>query len=177
MSTIIDTVKIEKGKITTLIGERQIGITTYLCNLAKELSSTNDSFKTLIVSWCEDAVKMTVEKYREINGFNKNIEQCTIKKLNNKIVGKRYDLIICDCLNCEENNDYIFQLKKIMPDTKIIIGVTSENIAFDSNINNNIRNNFIIKSDYAYYFTLTYNHMLIKYDILEDVLSNKIKKR
>lgn len=172
MSYIVENIKVENGKVTTLVAERQVGMTTYLCNLIKQFGYKNADYRILIVSHHMYSAKQTFKTFQEINEYNKNVDYCSINNIQQKIIGKNYDLIIFDCPNIHyiENNNIIFDFKTIMPNCKIVIGITWENIPFNEKNNKIIRKNFIINSDYAYYFTLTYGGKLIKYDIYEDVV-------
>ena len=170
MSCIVENIEVENGKVTTLIAERQVGMTTYLCNLIKRLGYNNADYRILIVSHSVNSAKQTFKTFQEINEYNKSVDYCSINNIKQKIICKSYDLVIFDCPNLSEDNEFIFHFKTIMPRVKIVIGITWENIAFDKINNKLIRDKFIINSDYAYYFTLTYVGKLVKYDIYEDVI-------
>ena len=73
------------------------------------------------------------------------------------LVGETYGMIIFDAPNIFDienlNNMMILrtQLK-----SKIIVGVTWENIAFDKRVNKIIKSHFTNRSDYAYYISPTW---------------------
>ena len=179
MSYIVENIKVENGKVTTLVAERQVGMTTYLCNLIKQFGYKNADYRILIVSHHMNSAEQTFKTFQEINEYNKNVDYCSINNIQRKIIGKNYDLVIFDCPNIHdtENNNIIFDFKTIMPNCKIVIGITWENIPFNEKDNKIIRKNFIIKSDYAYYFTLTYGGKLLIHDILEDVVESYHKEK
>jgi hypothetical protein len=173
MTKIVDEIKIENGKITTLISERQTGMTTYLCNLIKKLGYNNANYRILIVSHSSVCAEKTFKCFEEINEFNKCVEYCSINNLFTKLSEKRYDLIVFDCPNIHNDNHAIFHILPIMKKTKIVIGLTWENIAFDKDANKKVKD-FVIKSDFAYYFTLTYDGKMIKYDICDLVKDDEM---
>ena len=178
MSYIVENIEVENGKITTLVAERQVGMTTYLCNLIRKFGYNNADYKILIVSHHINSAKQTFKTFQEINEYNKNVDYCSIINIQQKIIGKNYDLVIFDCPNIHDiKNNNIFDLITIMPNCKIVIGITWENIPFNEKNNKIIRKNFIIKSDYAYYFTLTYGGKLLIHSILEDVVDDFYKEK
>ena len=78
MSYIVENIEVENGKVTTLVAERQIGMTTYLCNLIKRFGYNNADYKILIVSHSINSAKQTFKTFQEINEYNKNVDYCNI---------------------------------------------------------------------------------------------------
>ena len=56
-----DYIKIEEGKITTLVGERCCGMSSLLCEYANEYLKNNDG-NVLIISHSIESAKHTMEK-------------------------------------------------------------------------------------------------------------------
>lgn len=158
-------IKIENGKITTLISERQQGMTELLCTVTKN-SDINKNSKVLIVSHNNNNAENTFWRFNSINPDTVFLPQyCSVKNFKNKLKGENYDIIIFDCPDINANNDDFFSLLVTAKNAKILIGITQENIAFNDNIRTKIKENFIDKSDYAYYLSLTRKYDFIGYDV------------
>lgn len=164
----LEDIKIKSGYTTTIIGERQIGLTEYLIKLANELAGIDYDYKILFVSHSYDCARETYKRFLNEYKYSENIDYCGINGFLNKCIGKKYDLIIYDCPNVLEDiyymNTDIFK-NELTKNAKVIIGITWENIAFDKNVNKAIRKRFIEKSRYAYYITLDYRGKKMIYDV------------
>ena len=148
-------VKIEEGKITTFVGERCCGMSTLLCEYANEYLKNNDG-NVLIVSYSMESAKHTMEKLISLGCDRTRIKCKSVTLLSNGLIAQDYGMIIYDCPNIRdsENVDYL-SLLRTQSKSKIIIGITWENIAFDKQIHKAIKKIFTNESDYAYYLTHT----------------------
>lgn len=158
-------IKIEEGKITTLVGERCCGMSSLLCEYADEYLKNNDGI-VLIISHSIESAKHTMEKLVSL-GCNKfRIKYMTISNLIHGLIVENYGMIIYDCpdIRDSENINHLLLLHT-QSNSKIIIGVTWENIAFDKKVNETIKKIFINESDYAYYLSTTCIGRTLFYEI------------
>lgn len=169
----LNEIKIKEGKITTLIGERCCGMTTLLCTFIKKALDNNG--KVLVISDKARSAKELFDKLNDDNCISKNIIFKNIFNLH-KEVGFKYDLIVYDTPDIFElYNPEVMDFLSLFKDSKIIIGITWENIAFNREVNKCIKKQFILKSNYSYYLTSRYNsennsiYEIKINDIIEDV--------
>jgi hypothetical protein len=150
-----DYIKIEEGKITTLVSERCNGMSTLLCEHANEYLKNNDG-NVLIVSYSMESAKHTMEKLTSLGCDRTRIKCKSVTLLSNGLIAQDYGMIIYDCpdIRDSENVNYL-SLLRTQTKSKIIIGITWENIAFDKQIHKAIKKIFTNESDYAYYVTYT----------------------
>ena len=158
-------VKIEEGKITTFVGERCCGMSTLLCEYANEYLKNNNG-NILIVSHSTESTKHTMEKLISLGCDRARIEYKLVTLLSNGLIGQDYGMIIYDCpdIRDSENVNYL-SLLRIQSKSKIIIGITWENIAFDKQVNKIIKKVFTNESDYAYYLSITCIGRTLFYEI------------
>ena len=167
-------IKIEEGKITTFVGERCCGMSTLLCEHANEYLKNNDG-NVLIVSHSIESAKHTMEKLLSLGCDRARIKYMTISNLIHGLIGENYGMIIYDCpdIRDSENVNYLSLLRNQLK-SKIIIGITWENIAFDKQIHKAIKKYFTNESDYAYYVAHTCLGKTMFYEIentkLEDLI-------
>jgi hypothetical protein len=170
---IRDYIKIEEGKITTLVSERCNGMSTLLCEYADEYLKNNDG-NVLIVSHSTEGAKHTMEKLVSLGCDKTRIKYMAISNLIHGLIGENYGIIIYDCpdIRDSENVNYL-SLLRIQSKSKIIIGITWENIAFNKQANKTIKKIFTNESDYAYYLSTTCIGRTLFYEIentkLEDL--------
>lgn len=147
----MEEIKIEIGKITTLVSERQSGMSTLLCKYATDFLENNDG-NILILSWTRDCAKATRNILLTMYNNKERVVYGSVKRIPDILCGTNYGMIIYDCPNIrdEKNIDYIEYLKQYA--SKIIIGITSENALFTLETNKNFKE-MINLSDYAYYLT------------------------
>lgn len=151
-----DYIKIEEGKITTLVGERCCGMSSLLCEYADEYLKNNDG-KILILS--NNMVgAMALRNSLLFRGNNKSRIECkTTTDLMMNLVSKTYGMIIFDTPDIFDIENYSnMMLLRSQLKSKIIVGITWENIAFDKRINKIIKSHFTNRSDYAYYISPTW---------------------
>lgn len=150
-----DSIKIEEGKIITYVGERCCGMSTLLCEHANEYLKNNDG-NVLIISYSMESAKHTMEKLISLGCDRVRIKCKSVTLLSNGLIAQDYGMIIYDCpdIRDSENVNYL-SLLRIQTKSKIIIGITWENIAFDKQIHKAIKKIFTNESDYAYYVTHT----------------------
>lgn len=166
-------IKIEEGKITTFVGERCCGMSTLLCEYANEYLKNNDG-NVLIVSHSIESANHTMEKLVSLGCDKIRIKCMTISNLIHGLIGENYGMIIYDCpdIRDSENANYLPLLHNQLK-SKIIIGITWENIAFDKQVNKFIKKIFTNESDYAYYLSTTCIGRTLFYEIentkLEDL--------
>ena len=165
--------KIEEGKIITYVGERCCGMSTLLCEYANEYLKNNDG-NILIVSHSIESAKHTMEKLASLGCDKIRIKYMTISNLIHGLIGENYGMIIYDCPDIRDNENVNYlSLLRIQSKSKIIIGITWENIAFDMQINKTIKKIFTNESDYAYYLSTTRIGRTLFYEIentkLEDL--------
>lgn len=148
-------IKIEEGKITTFVGERCCGMSTLLYEYANEYLKNNDG-NVLIVSHSMESAKHTMEKLLLLGCDRTRIKCMPVSLLSNGLIAQDYGMIIYDCPDIRdcENVNYLSFLRT-QSKSKIIIGITWENIAFDKQIHKAIKKIFTNESDYAYYLTHT----------------------
>jgi ABC-type branched-subunit amino acid transport system ATPase component len=158
-------VKIEEGKITTLVGERCCGMTSLLCEYVDKFLKNNDG-EVLIISYSIESVKHTMEKLVSLGCDGTRIDISSASNLMNNLIGTKYGMIIYDCpdIRDSENVNYLSLLRH-QTNSKIIIGITWENIAFDKQVNKTIKKMFTNESDYAYYLTASYLGKTMFYEI------------
>lgn len=158
-------IKIEEGKITTLVGERCCGMTSLLCEYVDEFLKNNDG-NVLVISYSIESVKHTMEKLVSLGCDRTRIDISSTSNLINNLNDAKYGMIIYDCPNIRdsENINYLILLHRQMK-SKIIIGITWENIAFDKQVNKTIKKMFINESDYAYYLSPTCIGRTLFYEI------------
>ena len=173
-----DYIKIEEGKITTLVGERCCGMSSLLCEYANEYLKNNDG-KILILS--NNMVgAMALRNSLLFRGNNKSRIECkTTTDLMMNLVSKTYGMIIFDTPDIFDIENYRnIMLLRSQLKSKIIVGITWENIAFDKRVNKIIKSHFTNRSDYAYYISPTWAGPMIyeientlyedtKYEILD----------
>lgn len=168
-----DYIKIEEGKITTLVGERCCGMSSLLCEYANEYLKNNDG-NVLIVSYSMESAKHTMEKLISLGCDRTRIKCKSVTLLSNGLIAQDYGMIIYDCpdIRDSENVNYL-SLLRTQTKSKIIIGVTWENITFDKQVNKTIKKIFTNESDYAYYLSTTCIGRTLFYEIentkLEDL--------
>lgn len=166
-------IKIEEGKITTFVGERCCGMSSLLCEYANEYLKNNDG-KILILS--NNMVEaMNLRNSLLFLDNNKSRIECkTTTDLLMSLVSKTYGMIIFDTPNIFdiENLNNIMILRSQLK-SKIIVGITWDNIAFDKRVNKIIKSHFTNRSDYAYYISPTWAGPMI-YEI-ENTLCEDIK--
>lgn len=151
-----DYIKIEEGKITTLVGERCCGMSSLLCEYANEYLKNNDG-KILILS--NNMVgAMALRNSLLFRGNNKSRIECkTTTDLMMNLVSKTYGMIIFDTPDIFDKENYSnMMLLRSQLKSKIIVGITWENIAFDKRVNKIIKSHFTNRSDYAYYISPTW---------------------
>ena len=151
-----DYIKIEEGKITTLVGERCCGMSSLLCEYANEYLKNNDG-KILILS--NNMVgAMALRNSLLFRGNNKSRIECkTTTDLMMNLVSKTYGMIIFDTPDIFDIENYSnMMLLRSQLKSKIIVGITWENIAFDKRVNKTIKSHFTNRSDYAYYISPTW---------------------
>ena len=151
-----DYIKIEEGKITTLVGERCCGMSSLLCEYANEYLKNNDG-KILILS--NNMVgAMSLRNSLLFRGNNKSRIECkTTTDLMMNLVSKTYGMIIFDTPDIFDIENYSnMMLLRSQLKSKIIVGITWENIAFDKRVNKIIQSYFTNRSDYAYYISPTW---------------------
>ena len=151
-----DYIKIEEGKITTLVGERCCGMSSLLCEYANEYLKNNDG-KILILS--NNMVgAMALRNSLLFRGNNKSRIDCkTTTDLLMSLVSKTYGMIIFDTPDIFDKENYSnMMLLRSQLKSKIIVGITWENIAFDKRVNKIIKSHFTNRSDYAYYISPTW---------------------
>lgn len=151
-----DYIKIEEGKITTLVGERCCGMSSLLCEYANEYLKNNDG-KILILS--NNMVgAMALRNSLLFQGNNKSRIECkTTTDLMMNLVSKTYGMIIFDTPDIFDKENYSnMMLLRSQLKSKIIVGITWENIAFDKRVNKIIKSHFTNRSDYAYYISPTW---------------------
>ena len=151
-----DYIKIEEGKITTLVGERCCGMSSLLCDYADEYLKNNDG-KILILS--NNMVgAMALRNSLLFRGNNKSRIECkTTTDLMMNLVSKTYGMIIFDTPDIFDIENYRnIMLLRSQLKSKIIVGITWENIAFDKRVNKIIKSHFTNRSDYAYYISPTW---------------------
>ena len=151
-----DYIKIEEGKITTLVGERCCGMSSLLCEYANEYLKNNDG-KILILS--NNMVgAMALRNSLLFRGNNKSRIECkTTTDLMMNLVSKTYGMIIFDTPDIFDIENYSnMMLLRSQLKSKIIVGITWENIAFDKRVNKIIKSYFTNRSDYAYYISPTW---------------------
>lgn len=151
-----DYIKIEEGKITTLVGERCCGMSSLLCEYANEYLKNNDG-KILILS--NNMVgAMSLRNSLLFRGNNKSRIECkTTTDLMMNLVSKTYGMIIFDTPDIFDIENYSnMMLLRSQLKSKIIVGITWENIAFDKRVNKIIKSHFTNRSDYAYYISPTW---------------------
>ena len=106
---------------------------------------------------------------------NKSRIECkTTTDLFMGLVGETYGMIIFetpDIFKTENLNNMMLLRSQLK--SKIIVGITWENIAFDKRVNKIIKSHFTNRSDYAYYISPTWAGPMI-YEI-ENVLWEDIK--
>lgn len=160
-----DCIKIEEGKITTLVGERCCGMSSLLCEYANEYLKNNNG-NVLIVSHSIESAKHTMEKLLSLGCDRTRIKYELVKFLSNGLIAQDYGMIIYDCpdIRDSENVSYL-SLLHIQSKSKIIIGITWENIAFDKQIHKAIKKIFTNESDYAYYLSTTCIGRTLFYEI------------
>ena len=158
-------IKIEEGKITTFVGERCCGMSTLLCEYANEYLKNNDG-NVLIVSHSIESAKHTMEKLLSLGCDRARIKYGLVTFLSDDLIAQDYGMIIYDCpdIRDSENVKYL-SLLRIQSKSKIIIGVTWENIAFDKQIHKAIKKLFTNESDYAYYLSTTCIGRTLFYEI------------
>lgn len=168
-----DYIKIEEGKITTLVGERCCGMSSLLCGYANEYLKNNDG-KILILSNNMMGAMSLRSSLLFLGNDKSRIECKTTTDLLTGLVNKRYGMIIFDAPNIFdiENLSNMMLLRSQLK-SKIIVGVTWENIAFDKRVNKIIKSHFTNRSDYAYYISPTWAGPMI-YEI-ENTLCEDIK--
>ena len=168
-----DYIKIEEGKITTLVGERCCGMSSLLCEYANEYLKNNNG-NVLIVSHSMESAKHTMEKLISLGCDRARIKCKSVTLLSNGLIAQDYGMIIYDCpdIRDSENVNYL-SLLRTQTKSKIIIGVTWENITFDKQVNKTIKKIFTNESDYAYYLSTTCIGRTLFYEIentkLEDL--------
>lgn len=151
-----DYIKIEEGKITTLVGERCCGMSSLLCEYADEYLKNNDG-KILILSNNMVGAMSLRNSLLFLNNNKSRIECKTTTDLLMGLVNKRYGMIIFetpDIFNIENLTNMMLLRSQLK--SKIIVGVTWENIAFDKKVNKIIKSHFTNRSDYAYYISPTW---------------------
>ena len=160
-----DCIKIEEGKITTFVGERCCGMSTLLCEYANEYLKNNDG-NVLIVSHSIESAKHTMEKLLSLGCDRTRIKYGLVTFLSDYLITQDYGMIIYDCpdIRDSENVNYL-SLLRIQSKSKIIIGVTWENIAFNKQIHKAIKKLFTNESDYAYYLSATCIGRTLFYEI------------
>ena len=160
-----DYIKIEEGKITTFVGERCCGMSTLLCEYANEYLKNNDG-NVLIVSHSIESAKHTMEKLVSLGCDKIRIKYMVISNLIHGLIGENYGMIIYDCpdIRDSENVNYLSLLRNQLK-SKIIIGITWENIAFDKQVNKFIKKIFTNESNYAYYLSTTCIGCTLFYEI------------
>lgn len=168
-----DYIKIEEGKITTLVGERCCGMSSLLCEYADEYLKNNNG-KILILSNYLSVAMNLRNSLLFLDNNKTRIECKTTDDLLEGLVNKRYGMIIFDSPDIFDiKNLSNMMLLRSHLKSKIIVGVTWENIAFDKMVNKIIKSHFINKSDYAYYISPTwYGPMIYK---IENTLGEDIK--
>lgn len=157
--------KIEEGKITTFVGERCCGMSTLLCEYANEYLKNNDG-NVLIISHSIESAKHTMEKLVSLGCDKIRIKCMAISNLIHGLDGENYGMIIYDCpdIRDSENVNYLSLLRNQLK-SKIIIGITWENITFDRQVNKTIKKIFTNESDYAYYLSTTCIGRTLFYEI------------
>ena len=166
-------IKIEEGKITTLVSERCCGMSSLLCEYANEYLKNNNG-NVLIVSHSMESAKHTMEKLISLGCDRARIKCKSVTLLSNGLIAQDYGMIIYDCpdIRDSENVNYL-SLLRTQTKSKIIIGVTWENITFDKQVNKTIKKIFTNESDYAYYLSTTCIGHTLFYEIentkLEDL--------
>ena len=168
-----DCIKIEEGKITTLVGERCCGMSSLLCEYANEYLKNNDC-KILILSDYMVGAMSLRNSLLFLDNDKSRIECKTTTDLMMGLVSKTYGMIIFDSPNIFniENLSNMMLLRSQLK-SKIIVGVTWENIAFDKKVNKIIKSYFTNRSDYAYYISPTWAGPMV-YEI-ENTLCEDIK--
>lgn len=158
-------IKIEEGKITTFVGERCCGMSTLLCEYANEYLKNNNG-NVLIVSHSMESAKHTMKKLISLGCDRTRIKCKLVTLLSNGLIAKDYGMIIYDCPDIRDNENVNYlSLLRIQSKSKIIIGITWENIAFDKQVNKNIKKMFTNESDYAYYLSTTCIGRTLFYEI------------
>ena len=91
-------------------------------------------------------------------GNNKSRIECkTTTDLMMNLVSKTYGMIIFDTPDIFDIENYSnMMLLRSQLKSKIIVGITWENIAFDKRVNKIIKSHFTNRSDYAYYISPTW---------------------
>ena len=151
-----DYIKIEEGKITTLVGERCCGMSSLLCEYADEYLKNNDG-KILISSNNMVGAMSLRNSLLFLNNNKSRIECKTTTDLMMNLVNKTYGMIIFDTPDIFDIENYSnMMLLRSQLKSKIIVGITWENIAFDKRVNKIIKSHFTNRSDYAYYISPTW---------------------
>lgn len=165
-------IKIEEGKITTLVSERCNGMSTLLCEYADEYLKNNDG-NVLIISHSTEGAKHTMEKLVSLGCDKARIKYMAISNLIHGLIGENYGIIIYDCpdIHDSENINHLSLLRNQL-NSKIIIGITWENIAFDKQVNKTIKKIFTNESDYAYYLSTTCIGRTLFYEIENNKLED-----
>lgn len=158
-------IKIEEGKITTLVSERCNGMSTLLCEYANEFLKNNDG-KVLIISHSIESAKHTIEKLVSLECDKIRLKYMAASNLIHGLIAENYGMIIYDCpdIRDSENINHLLLLRS-QSKSKIIIGITWENIAFDKQVNKTIKKIFTNESDYAYYLSTTCIGRTLFYEI------------
>lgn len=140
-------------------------MSTLLCEYANEYLKNNDG-NVLIVSHSIESAKHTMEKLVSLGCDKIRIKYMTISNLIHDLIGENYGMIIYDCpdIRDSKNANYLSLLRNQLK-SKIIIGITWENIAFDKQVNNFIKKIFTNESDYAYYLSTTCIGRTLFYEI------------
>ena len=151
-----DYIKIEEGKITTLVGERCCGMSSLLCEYANEYLKNNDGKILILSNYMVGA--MALRNSLLFRGNNKSRIECkTTTDLMMNLVSKTYGMIIFDTPDIFDKENYSnMMLLRSQLKSKIIVGITWENIAFDKRVNKIIKSHFTNRSDYAYYISPTW---------------------
>ena len=151
-----DYIKIEEGKITTLVGERCCGMSSLICEYANEYLKNNDGKILIISNHIIEAMSLR-NSLLFLDNNKSRIECKTTTDLLMGLVSKTYGMIIFDSPNIFniENLSNMILLRSQLK-SKIIVGITWENIAFDKRVNKIIKSHFTNRSDYAYYISPTW---------------------
>lgn len=141
-------IKLEKGKVTLLYGERGCGISTSLCNVMDEYL---ESGKRVLLISCNYNCAIHTSKMLKCVYLDNQLDVINEASLESKLVGNRYDLVVYDTPNLNEVDvDLLFlKIKKCCSDNIVIIGLTWEDILEDSEISLKV-DEFINNSDYCH---------------------------
>ena len=100
-------IKIENGKITTIVSERQSGMSTLLCKYATDFLKNNNG-NVLILSWTRDCAKATRNILLTMYNDKERVVYRSVKRIPDILCGTNYGMIIYDCpdIRDENNLDY-----------------------------------------------------------------------